>query len=121
MGRNPSIRCVSICTALLYLATQSTSGLRDCTQHNPHQLDDEMASRQHRKKAAATLLEHNAFVAQAPQERQIRVDERPTSPRYVEKTEVVVVAFVGVTEQAGHGLRRPLADVGVGAEDEPRP
>lgn len=53
------------------------------------------------------------FIA-AAQEREVRVDHGRTSSGQIVETAAVV--FV---EEAGHGLRRPPADAGVGAEGEP--
>lgn len=72
------------------------------------------------EKTVAALQEQGIPIAL--QERGRRVNQRAASPGQIEETEASVVVGVvatGVGEEAGQGLGRFLAEVGVGAEGEP--
>jgi hypothetical protein len=67
------------------------------------------------EEAAAALFDGVAVVGPQP-ERERRVDQRGAFAGQVMELEASTV----VVEEAGQGLRAPLADVGVGAEGQPR-
>jgi hypothetical protein len=67
------------------------------------------------EKAAAALYKLDVDVALA-QERHRGIDYRGTSPGQIVELE----AIAAEVEEAGEGLRAPLADFGIGAEGKPR-